>query len=194
MNTSTSASKVRQKMQGLILGLLLAAATGTTALAQETIVHPNYREADLRQIIEAVSDVTGKNFIIDPRVNAKVTMISNSPMTPDAFYEAFLAILQVHAYIAVPSGDLIKIVPDANARQLPGNARAHRQRSGRNRDSGSAGTKHKRRTVGPYPATADSTVRPPGGVPRFKYADYFGPRRQRNAFASNHPQDRSIRR
>ncbi len=121
MNTSTSASKVRQKMQGLILGLLLAAATGTTALAQETIVHPNYREADLRQIIEAVSDVTGKNFIIDPRVNAKVTMISNSPMTPDAFYEAFLAILQVHAYIAVPSGDLIKIVPDANARQLPGN-------------------------------------------------------------------------
>jgi general secretion pathway protein D len=41
-------------------------------------------------------------------------------MTPDAFYEAFLSILQVYGFVAVPSGNLIKILPDANARQLPG--------------------------------------------------------------------------
>ncbi len=131
MNASNSACKARQKVRGLILGLLLAAITGPAALAQEPTIRPNYREADLRQIIEAVSEVTGKNFIIDPRVNAKVTMISNSAMTPDAFYQAFLSILQVHAYIAVPSGDLIKIVPDANARQLPGNDLPARVTDGR---------------------------------------------------------------
>jgi len=81
---------------------------------------PNYREADIRQIIEAVGEVTGRNFLVDPRVNARVTLLSYSPMSPDAFYEAFLATLQVHAYVAVEAGDLVKIVPDANARMLPG--------------------------------------------------------------------------
>jgi general secretion pathway protein D len=41
-------------------------------------------------------------------------------LTPEAFYEAFLSILQVHGYVAVPTGDLIKIVPDATARQFAG--------------------------------------------------------------------------
>ena len=42
-------------------------------------------------------------------------------MSPDAFYEAFLSILQVHGFVAVPSGNVVKIIPDANARQLPAN-------------------------------------------------------------------------
>jgi general secretion pathway protein D len=90
------------------------------ALGQEATITPNYKEADIRQIVEAVGEVTGRNFIIDPRVNAKVTMLSSTPMTADAFYEAFLSILQVHGYVAVTTGDLIKIVPDATARQYAG--------------------------------------------------------------------------
>ncbi|MEE4185132.1 MAG: type II secretion system secretin GspD [Gammaproteobacteria bacterium] len=89
------------------------------ALAQSTIT-PNYKDADLEQVIEAVGAVTGQNFIIDPRVKAQVTMISSTAMSPEAFYEAFLSILQVYGYVAVPSGDVIKILPDANARQMPG--------------------------------------------------------------------------
>ena len=65
------------------------------------------------------SAATGKNFIIDPRVRAQVTLLSSTPMSPDAFYEAFLSILQVHGFVAVPAGNSIKIIPDANARQLP---------------------------------------------------------------------------
>ena len=61
-----------------------------------------------------------RNFVLDPRVKAQVTMLSSAPMTPDAFYEAFLSILQVYGFVAVPSGNLIKILPDANARQVPG--------------------------------------------------------------------------
>ncbi len=88
--------------------------------SQQATITPNYKEADLRQIVEAVGEVTRKNFIIDPRVSAKVTMLSSTPMTPEAFYEAFLSILQVHGYVAITSGDLIKIVPDATARQYAG--------------------------------------------------------------------------
>src|SRR6202795_1720915 len=62
-------------------------------------ITPNYKDADLGQIIQAVGEVTGKNFIIDPRVNAKVTMVSSTPMSPAAFYEAFLAVLQVYGYV-----------------------------------------------------------------------------------------------
>lgn len=80
---------------------------------------PNFREADIRKIVEAVSEVTGKTFILDPRVVGKVTILSKTPLTADAFYEAFLSILQVHGYVAITTGDIIKIVPDASARQFP---------------------------------------------------------------------------
>ena len=107
------------------LGLALVLAVGTLptpAGAQaQGMITPNYKDADLSQIIEAVSAVTGKNFIVDPRVKAQVTMLSSTPMSPNAFYEAFLSILQVHGFVAVPSGDTIKIIPDANARQVPAN-------------------------------------------------------------------------
>ena len=74
----------------------------------------------MSQIIQAVSEVTGKNFIIDPRVNAKVTMLSSTPMSPAAFYEAFLAVLQVYGYVAVPAGKVIKIVPNTDTEAIAG--------------------------------------------------------------------------
>jgi general secretion pathway protein D len=104
----------------LALSALLAFA-GAANAQQGAMITPNYKDADLGQVIEAVSQVTGKNFIVDPRVRAQVTMLSATPMSPAAFYEAFLAILQVHGFVAVPSGKVIKILPDANARQLPAN-------------------------------------------------------------------------
>ncbi len=104
---------------------LAAAAAISLAVAplvwsQQATITPNYKDADIRQIIEAVGEVTQKNFIIDTRVNARVTMLSSTPMTPEAFYEAFLSILAVHGYVAIKTGDIIKIVPDATARQFAG--------------------------------------------------------------------------
>ncbi len=103
------------------LAMLLATGSAVTPVRAQGSITPNYKDADLSQIIEAVSAVTGKNFIVDPRVKAQVTMLSSTPMSPNAFYEAFLSILQVHGFVAVPSGDTIKIIPDANARQVPAN-------------------------------------------------------------------------
>jgi len=102
----------------LVLGLLLLNINGLQS--QEQSITPNYIGVELKSVIEAVSSITGKNFIIDPRVRAEVTLLSSSPMTPGAFYEAFLSLLQVHGFIAVPSGEIIKIVPDASSRQYPG--------------------------------------------------------------------------
>jgi general secretion pathway protein D len=98
--------------------LLLAMVTIASA-QQGGHITPNFKDADITQIAEAVSAATGKNFIIDPRVRAQVTMLSATPMSPAAFYETFLAILQVHGFIAVQAGDVVKILPDANARQIP---------------------------------------------------------------------------
>ena len=114
--------RVVLKMAGAVLVTSLALALPAAAPGQgQGAITPNYKDADLGQIIEAVSAVTGKNFIVDPRVRAQVTMLSSTPMSPAAFYEAFLSILQVHGFVAVPSGDVIKIIPDANARQVPAN-------------------------------------------------------------------------
>jgi len=91
-------------------------------VSSRTTITPNYKDADLSQITEAVSAVTGKTIIIDPRVKAQVTMLSSTPMSPNAFYEAYLSILQVHGFVAVPSGgNTLTIIPDANARQVPAN-------------------------------------------------------------------------
>lgn len=77
----------------------------------------NLKDADIRALISTVSEVTGKNFIIDPRVKGKVTVISSKPMDEEALYQAFLSVLQVHGFSAVPSGRVIKIIPDVSARQ-----------------------------------------------------------------------------
>ncbi len=112
---------------GVACELLLSAAAGLSSAQQAAPgaaaqrITPSFKDADITQVIEAVGAATGRNIIIDPRVRAQVTMLSSTPMSPDAFYEAFLALLQVHGFVAVPSGNVTKVIPDANARQVPGN-------------------------------------------------------------------------
>ncbi len=79
----------------------------------------NLKNTDIHSLIATVSKQTGKNFVVDPRVKAKVTVISTDPVGADGLYEVFLSVLQVHGYSAVPAGDLIKIVPDVTAKQGP---------------------------------------------------------------------------
>ncbi len=104
----------------MVAAAALAATLQVGAQQPGPQIMPNYREADLRQVIEAVGEVTGRNFLVDPRVTGQVTFLSYSPMAPEAFYEAFLATLQIHGFIAVESDDVVRIVPDATARVHPG--------------------------------------------------------------------------
>lgn len=115
-------NRLPPKTRLLCLLAALLCMSAPPLLAQSAArITPNFKDADITQVIEAVGASTGRNIIIDPRVRAQVTMLSSTPMSPDAFYEAFLALLSVHGFVAVPSGNVLKIVPDANARQLPAN-------------------------------------------------------------------------
>ncbi|MGW8310828.1 MAG: type II secretion system secretin GspD [Thiogranum sp.] len=77
----------------------------------------NLKDADINALIGTVAEVSGKNFIVDPRVKGKVTVISSRPMDADEVYQVFLSILKVHGFAAVPSGSVIKILPDVSAKQ-----------------------------------------------------------------------------
>ncbi len=72
----------------------------------------NLKGADINTLIETVSEATGRNFIIDPKVKGKVTVVSSRPMSKEELYQVFLAILEVHGFIAVPGDNVVKIVPD----------------------------------------------------------------------------------
>src|SRR5262249_30010822 len=105
-----------------LIALIAFTATGIVSAQNNgngQRITPRFKDAEIGQVIEAVASATGKTIIPDPRVRAPVTMLSSTPMTPDAFYEAFLALLQVHQFVALESGGIVKIVPDANARQMP---------------------------------------------------------------------------
>lgn len=116
---------MRSRLQGpdLLIRIMAAALTLSLLLfAAESQAKPitlNLKDADISAVINTVSEVTGKNFIVDPRVKGKVTIISSHPMEEEEVYQVFLSILEVHGFSAVPVGDVIKIIPDANAKQSP---------------------------------------------------------------------------
>ena len=84
---------------------------------QAETVTLNLKDADISALISTVAEVTDRNFIVDPRVKGKVTVVSSRPMDSEEVYQVFLSILKVHGFAAVPSGEVIKIVPDVNAKQ-----------------------------------------------------------------------------
>lgn len=113
----------RPRGPGIIAAMALAAmlAAVPPVWAQEATITPNYREADIKQVIDAVQAVTDRTMIVDPRVNAKVTLIASEPMTPAEFYSAFLQLLEVNNFVAIEAGTVTRIVPNANSRQAPAN-------------------------------------------------------------------------
>ena len=74
-------------------------------------------DSDIRDFVTQVSTITGKSFVVDPRVKSDVTIISNTPMDADAVYELFLSVLRVHGFAAVPAGKVTKIVQQVLAKQ-----------------------------------------------------------------------------
>lgn len=90
-----------------------------TAGAEEWKI--NLKNADIREFITQVSAITGKSFIIDPRLKGNVTIISNTAMDADAVYQLFLNVLRVYGYASVPSGDVERIVQSVLAKQSSNN-------------------------------------------------------------------------
>jgi general secretion pathway protein D len=78
----------------------------------------NFQAADIQAVVKAVSQMTGRNFLLDPRVKGQVTIISAKPVPRSAAYEIFLSALKAQGFTAVdgPSG-LVRVIPIAEGRQ-----------------------------------------------------------------------------
>ena len=104
----------RRALVALGLVLLLHA----TPLTAQSITL-NFKDADIRSVIETVAELTGRSFIVDPRVQGKVTVITSRQLSETQVYEVFLSILELNGFTAVDSGEVIKIIPAAGAKTRP---------------------------------------------------------------------------
>jgi general secretion pathway protein D len=78
----------------------------------------NFQEADIQAVVKTVSQITGKNFLLDPRVKGKLTIISTQPVSKKAIYQIFLASLKAQGYTAIDSASgFVKLVPLGDAKQ-----------------------------------------------------------------------------
>ncbi len=93
-------------------------APGTSSAAEQNILL-NFKDVDLRQIIDLMSDLTNQNFLVDEKVRGKVTIISPRPVSSSEAYNIFLSILEVQGFTVVPQGPIHKIIPSREVKESP---------------------------------------------------------------------------
>jgi general secretion pathway protein D len=101
-----------------------AFGVGAPAFAQQPAARDGavaMKEVDIRAFIADVSNATGRSFIIDPRVQGKVTVLAQHSMSERELFDVFLSTLRVHGYVAVPTAQgAYRIVPDEVASREAG--------------------------------------------------------------------------
>lgn len=121
-----------KQRQGLLLLLVVLACgpvwgqaqnqgQGATANQDQTWT-PNFNNTDIMEVIRAVQDATGKTIVIDPRVRGAITVMTDTPVNREAYYEIFLRALDVNGFTAVERTDgIVTIVPtnQVRAESLP---------------------------------------------------------------------------
>ncbi len=91
-----------------VFGSILTLSAYSVAQEQASI---NFRDADINTLIESVAEITGRSFVVDPRVRGNVTIIAPNTIDADMLYQAFLSALQVQGFQAVDDGAIVRIVP-----------------------------------------------------------------------------------
>ena len=103
-------------LRSLLASLALFFCVAPAAGQHETPVNLNFANADVVTVINAIGQITGRNFIIDPRVSGTLSIITHTPIAADAAYRTFLAALRVHGYTAIEGDGFTRILPAADAR------------------------------------------------------------------------------
>ncbi len=98
--------------QLIIIRALLLCLILSESFVNAADVTLNFRDMDIKAFIDIISKETGKTFVIDPRVKGKITVVSSEPMDDKQIYDVFLSILSVHGFTAIPTGSIIKVIPD----------------------------------------------------------------------------------
>ncbi|MPT47393.1 MAG: type II secretion system protein GspD [Sphingobium sp.] len=99
------------------LALCCAPVMIAPAIAQQTL---NVRDADIRAFIQDAARVTGRTFIIDNRVQGKVSVVTDRPLSRSEYFEIFLSTLRANGLIAVPApGGAYRVQPADGAASQP---------------------------------------------------------------------------
>lgn len=99
----------------LLMGALLASPV--MAASGKGGVVLNFNEVDISTMVKFISDLTGKNFILDDRVKGKISVYSPSKLSIEEAYNVFTSVLELKGFTVVQSGRVAKIVPSASAKQ-----------------------------------------------------------------------------
>jgi general secretion pathway protein D len=83
----------------------------------ERFITMDFQDVDLGVLVKFMGEITGKNFVMDERVQGKVTVVSPTKITPEEAYEVFQAVLQVKGFTTVPSGAAVRIIPTKDAKE-----------------------------------------------------------------------------
>jgi general secretion pathway protein D len=81
----------------------------------DELISVNFDQVDIRTVLKTIGDITGINFVVDENVRGTVTVMSPTKIRLGEVYRVLESILEVQGYAAVPAGDLVKIVPKAEA-------------------------------------------------------------------------------
>ncbi|MDT8316693.1 MAG: type II secretion system secretin GspD [bacterium] len=92
-----------------------AFCAGESSAAEKKLISMDFDNADIKVVIKFISELTGKNIIVDSNVKGNVTVISPRKITIEEAYRVFESILQVNDFASVKSGGIIKIVPKPDA-------------------------------------------------------------------------------
>jgi len=103
-----------------VLLLCILPVVGQAQPAEPDTVTLNFVNSDIEGVVKAVSEITGKNFVLDPRVKGSVNIVSTRPMARALVYEVFLSALRLQGYAAVEERGVVKIIPEADAKLHPG--------------------------------------------------------------------------
>lgn len=105
-----SASPARTSQSGTV------AANVARRSADPDAVTLNFVNADIEGVVKAVSEITGKNFVLDSRVKGTISIVSARPMSRTLVYEVFLSALRLQGYAAIDDRGIVKIVPESDAK------------------------------------------------------------------------------
>lgn len=97
--------------------LLCFLAAPFSALAAKGGVVLNFNDVDISTMVKFISDLTGKNFIMDDRVKGKISVFSPAKLTTDEAFNVFTSVLELKGFTVIQAGRVYKIIPTAMARQ-----------------------------------------------------------------------------
>jgi len=115
---------LRHCLRAWLLAFAIALSIGRVWAADQNMVTLNFVNADIDGVVKVIGQITGRNFVLDPRVKGKVNIISAQPISKAVVYDVFLAAMRLQGFAAVDEKNMVKIVPAAEAKFEAGGSRA----------------------------------------------------------------------